>query len=265
MIHSVVRGLVVLLLAATTLMSAVPSTTISGIDISDDTGSSDTDFITKTETQTITATLSADLVSGETLYGSVDDGTNWSDITSKASGTNISWDGATLSGSSAIKFKVTNTDGDGEIESQTYTLDTTADDATVALNSDTGSSPTDNITNDLRVNVSDLEKTSTWEYTLDGGTNWSNGNGNSFNLGANNTYADGDVKIRTTDIAGNLSSEVSLGAVTTDTTVPTAPTVALAEDTGKKNDDNITNNDALTITDNESGATIQYTLNNGST
>jgi CheY-specific phosphatase CheX len=107
-----------------------PTTTIGSIDISADTGSSATDFITQTASQTITGTLSQALVAGEILYGSVDGGSNWTNITAKATSTSpylaISWNGATLSGTSTIKMKVTDAAGnDGTVAEQAYTLDTT--------------------------------------------------------------------------------------------------------------------------------------------
>lgn len=103
------------------------TTTISAIDISADTGTSDSDFITKTASQTITATLSAELIAGDIVYGSVDNGSTWTNITDKVSGTAISWDGATLSGESAIVLKVSDAAGnDGATDTQAYTLDTTA-------------------------------------------------------------------------------------------------------------------------------------------
>jgi len=59
--------------------AVAPTTTISGIDIADDTGSSNSDFITNDASQVITATLSAALATGETLQISVNAGTTWSD------------------------------------------------------------------------------------------------------------------------------------------------------------------------------------------
>ncbi|SMB27240.1 protein of unknown function [Sterolibacterium denitrificans] len=112
---------------AYTLDHTAPATTISGIDISADTGASDSDFITKTAAQTITATLSAGLIAGEELYGSVNNGTTWVNITGKVSGTSVTWDGATLAGSSSIKFEVRDAAGNaGTAASQSYILDTTA-------------------------------------------------------------------------------------------------------------------------------------------
>ncbi|MEF1227580.1 Ig-like domain-containing protein, partial [Vibrio fortis] len=110
-----------------TVDNTAPITTISNIDISADTGTSNSDFLTKTASQTIVATLSTTLAGEEILYGSVDGGSRWTDITAKVSGTAVSWDGATLSGSSSIKIKVTDAAGnDGTIATQAYELETSA-------------------------------------------------------------------------------------------------------------------------------------------
>ena len=110
----------------TSIDTSPPTQTISDIDISDDSGVSETDFLTKESDQTITATLSADLESGDTLHGSVDSGANWEDITNTSvSDTSINW--ATTLTSGEIQFKVVDAAGnDGEIAEQTYTLDEAA-------------------------------------------------------------------------------------------------------------------------------------------
>ncbi len=106
------------------------------------------DFLTKTASQTITGILSTSLVTGEILYGSVDAGVSYTDVTSKVSGAAITWDGATLSGTSSIKFKVTDAVGnDGSVATQAYELDTdapTLDSSTPADNA-TGIAIGDNI------------------------------------------------------------------------------------------------------------------------
>ncbi|MFA6177638.1 MAG: immunoglobulin-like domain-containing protein, partial [Candidatus Paceibacterota bacterium] len=104
--------------------TTAPTQTVSAVDISADTGTSASDFNTATASQTITGTLSGTLAAGETLYGSVNDGGAWTDITSMVSGTAISWTGATLSSSSNIIFKVTDLAGNdsvGGLGSITYT------------------------------------------------------------------------------------------------------------------------------------------------
>ena len=86
--------------------TVAPTLTVSGVDISDDNGTSATDFITDAANQTITGTLSSALASGDILYGSVDNGSNWTDITNMVNSTGINWTGATISASSSIVFKV---------------------------------------------------------------------------------------------------------------------------------------------------------------
>jgi hypothetical protein len=108
--------------------TTAPTQTVSGVDISADTGIDATDFNTSTAAQTITGTLSAALEAGDTLYGTVDNGGSWTDITAKVSGTGISWDGATLAGSDTIGFRVTDQAGNNGATTgvQDYVLDTTA-------------------------------------------------------------------------------------------------------------------------------------------
>ena len=123
------------------LDTTAPTQTISAIDISADTGSSASDFLTATASQTITGTLSANLGAGESLWGSVDGGANYSDVSSSVTGTAISWAGATLSGSSSIRFQVRDSAGaSGTTATQSYVLDTTAPTPTVATASVTTAS-----------------------------------------------------------------------------------------------------------------------------
>ena len=122
-----------------------PTQTVSGVDIDPDTGTSNSDFITKTAAQTITGTLSANIASTDTLYGSVNNGSTWDNISSKVSGTGITWNGATLSGSSNILFKITDAVGnDGSnTGSQAYVLDTTAPTLTITMTNTGGQDPYD--------------------------------------------------------------------------------------------------------------------------
>ena len=116
----------VILPAGTSIDTSPPNQTISEIDINDDSGASTTDFLTKESDQTITATLSAGLETGDTLHGSVNSGANWEDITASVSDTTITWNSVTLS-SGAIQFKVVDAAGnDGAVAEQVYTLDQTA-------------------------------------------------------------------------------------------------------------------------------------------
>lgn len=109
------------------------SITFSAIHLLSDTGASHSDFITTTQVQTVGATLSAGLDAGDTLWGSLDGGTSWTDISSKASGSTLAWSGAALlSGSHGIALKVSDGLGvDGAIASQAYTLDLSAPGVTI--------------------------------------------------------------------------------------------------------------------------------------
>jgi len=148
-------------------------------------------------------------------------------------------------------------------------VDTTADTITLSLAEDTANpndpaTQSDAITSDTTVIIDGLENTSTFEYSLDGGANWITGTGSSFELAENTTYADGDVLVRTTDIAGNVSTPVSVGAVTTDNTADTV-TLSLAEDTGRDDNDGITQDTTVNVTGLESSSTWQYSTDYGNT
>ncbi|MDD2729786.1 DUF4347 domain-containing protein, partial [Malikia sp.] len=117
---------------ATTNSSAVnfdktaPIITLSGIAFGADTGTSASDFITHTAAQTISATLSGTPAGTDKVFGSLDNGATWVDVTSLVSGTALSWTGVTLTGSSTLKLKVTDAAGnDGTVASQAYALDST--------------------------------------------------------------------------------------------------------------------------------------------
>ena len=110
-----------------------PTLTISNVDISNDSGASANDFLTNVAVQTISGALSGALATGDILSGSINNGSNWIDITAKASGLGINWDGAILSGTSSIVFKITDAAGNDSSVSgtQAYVLDTVAPTAPV--------------------------------------------------------------------------------------------------------------------------------------
>jgi large repetitive protein len=70
--------------------TAAPSVTVNITQISEDTGVSNADFITKDNNGlTVSATLSTALLTGEKLFYSRDNGVTWTDITSSVSGTTL--------------------------------------------------------------------------------------------------------------------------------------------------------------------------------
>ena len=109
-----------------------------------------------------------------------------------------------------------------------FLLDTTAPSAlTLALTTDSGSDAADGISNVGTITVSGIEAGASWQYSTDGGTNWtagtvpSGGTTSTFTLAAG-TYATGTVKVRQTDTAGNTSTVASsTSAITMDATAPT--------------------------------------------
>ncbi|MCX6074255.1 MAG: Ig-like domain-containing protein, partial [Campylobacterales bacterium] len=110
-----------------TASNVAPTTTITTQAFSSDTGTSSTDFITKIAAQTISGTLSANLVSGEIVQVSLDNGSTWTSATTSVGANTWSLSGQTLTSSNTLKVKVSDTVGnDGSIASQGYVLDTTA-------------------------------------------------------------------------------------------------------------------------------------------
>ena len=217
---------------AYTLDTVAPAITFSALAFSADTGTSGTDFLTNTTAQTIGATLSGAPAGTDIVYGSLDNGATWTNITSKVSGTTLSWDGVTLSASSTLMLKVTDAAGnDGTVASQTYTLDATAPAAPSTPNldaaSDTGSSNADDLTNDTTptftgtaesgatVTLYDTNgSTSLGSATADGSGNWTI-TSSALSAGTHTVTA------KATDAAGNTSVASSGLAVVIDTAAPT--------------------------------------------
>ncbi|MCU4121977.1 Ig-like domain-containing protein [Variovorax sp. N23] len=256
-----------------TLDTAAPTTSFSGIALSADTGTSSTDLITKTASQTITATLSGAPAGTDVVWGSVDGGSSWIDITSKVSGTTLSWNGATLgAGSNSIMLKVTDAAGnDSSLSFQNYTLDTTAPTksvATAAFSNDSGSSSTDFITSQAAQTVSgtlsaNLASGETVYVSLDNGATWSAAAAtvgtNAWSLAGRTLTASNTLRVKVSDTAGNDGAVLSQAYVY-DTTAPTTTFggLALSADTGASSSDFITRTAAQTIS-----ATLSGTLAGG--
>ena len=105
------------------------------------------------------------------------------------------------------------------------------------------------------------------QVSADGGTTWvdatpvgSNWTASGVTLSAGT----GALSVRTIDTANNTTAG-SGHSFTLDTVAPTAPGVALTSDTGSSGSDHITNNPALTLTNIESGAKVEYSLDGGTT
>ncbi|KAB8044824.1 DUF4347 domain-containing protein [Janthinobacterium rivuli] len=244
------------------LDTTAPGTSFTGIALSADTGISNTDFITRTASQTISATLSSAPGAGDVVWGSTDGGNSWTNISNKVSGTALSWNGATLgAGSNAIMLKVTDAAGnDSSLSFQNYTLDITAPTtsvATASFSADTGTSSTDFITKTaaqtisgtLSANLASGEKV---YVSLDNGSTWTAATAtvgqNTWSLSGNTLSTSNTLKVKVSDAAGNDGTVLSQ-AYTFDTSAPTITFsgLALSADTGASNTDFITGTAAQTI------------------
>ncbi|WP_256253574.1 beta strand repeat-containing protein [Burkholderia ubonensis] len=203
-----------------------------------DTGSSATDNITSDCTLSV-----GGIAHGATVQYSTDNGAHWNTSFSAVEGTNT------------VLVRQIDVAGNASAASSCcFTLDTTAAAAPgVALAVDSGSSAVDHVTNVGTLNVTGVQSGATVQYSVDNGAHWST----SFNAveGVNN------VQVRQTDVAGNTSSATSF-SFTLDTSAA-APGVALTTDSGSSAVDHITNVGTLNVAGVESGATVQYSVDNG--
>ena len=155
----------------------------------------------------------------------------------------------------------------------TYTLDSVAPAApSFALATDSGSSNSDGVTNVGTVNVSGVETNASWAYTTNGNAGtplWTTGSGISFTLAAG-TYAIGAVRVRQTDLAGNVTVTPSqnAAAITVDAIAPGTPFISSVTDDvtpitgpltsgGRTNDTNLTVRVSTTASLAVAGDTIQ--------
>ncbi|WP_034294232.1 Ig-like domain-containing protein [Herbaspirillum sp. RV1423] len=254
------------------LDTTAPSVTFSNPALSNDTGSSSTDFITNNPAQTITATLSAAPAGSDVVYGSLDNGTTWTDITSKVSGTTLTWNGVTLTSSNTLLLKVQDAAGnDGTATSHAYTLDTTAPATSVAsaaFSNDSGTSASDFITSTAAQTVSgtlsaNLASGETVYVSLNNGATWTAATAavgaNTWTLAGVTLTGSDTLRVRVSDAAGNNGAAL-VQAYVLDTTAPSISfsNVALSADTGASSTDFITKTPAQTVT-----ATLSTTLAGG--
>jgi hypothetical protein len=183
---------------------------------------------------------------GATVGYSTDGGKTWAASFTPVEGVNA--------------VQVRQTDAAGNVSAATafsFTLDTHVAAPTVALLNDTGSSNSDKITSDGRLNVSGIETGATLGYSTDGGKTWS----------ASFTPVEGvnEVQVRQTDAAGNVSAATDFSfTLDTQVTQVAAPQVALLNDTGVAGD-KITSDGRLNVSGIETGATLGYSTDGGKT
>ena len=235
-------------LASVTLDTTSPSAP--SVSLANDSGENASDLLTNNGTVNVSGLESA--ASWE--YST--DGSTWT------AGCGSSF---TLSGDDEYHVQVRQTDSAGNVSdnaSLNFSLDATAPDApSLSLETDTGSSASDAISTEAAVQVSGIARGNTWEYSVDGGSNWQDGSGSgSGSVPEDGTY---NVQVRQTDSAGNVSAIASL-TLTRDTADPVAPSLSLSEDTGISASDALTNNGTVDVGALESGASWEYSLDGGS-
>ena len=252
--------------SGTTVNVSVPSTSsgssstipaVSSLRISDDTGASSSDLITKTASQTVSGTLSTSLLSGQTVKVSTDNGSTWTAATATTGSTTFSLSGATLSGSSTLMAKAVNTSlAEGTSLSKAYVLDTTSPTATLTTGTyanTANATVQSSETGTAYLVKSTISATNEASITGEAGYSW-----NSVAISAANTntslaltgLVDGSYKLYTVDAAGNLST-----ASTNTFTVNAAATslsntitqLLMSSDTGSSPTDKITKTTSQTI------------------
>lgn len=245
-------------------IDAAPITkTVTAIKISQDSGASTTDFVTNVVSQTITATISAALLADERLWGSVNGGASWINLTSAVNGKTVTWSGASLiDGSSTIRFYVDDMAGNsGPVGSQAYTLDRTAPTGTtvsgIAISSDTGIAG-DFVTatqkQTITATLSAALPTNTMLFgSLDGGTTWTNVSGKVTGsklewTNASLVVGTRSIVLKLIDASGNIGSTASQ-SYTLDMTKPAAAVkiASISVDNGTSGTDFITSVSNQTI------------------
>jgi len=222
-----------------------------------DTGSSSTDNNTSDTTPTVTGTAEANS-SVEVFVDGVSDGTTTADGEG-----NWSFDvGALVAGTYTITAKATDAAGNVSVASTglSVTVDTAAPSAPstadLAEASDTGTSSTDNLTNDTTATFTGTaEANSTVTVFVDGnsdGTTTADGSGNwSYTIQSALSAGLHTITSKATDAAGNQSAASTGFDVTIDVAAPSAPSapdLTSGSDTGHTSNDNDTSDNTPTVT-----------------
>ncbi|WP_141677134.1 Ig-like domain-containing protein, partial [Aliivibrio fischeri] len=156
----------------------------------------------------------------------------------------------------ANSITVRETDAAGNVSGSNtldFVLDTQAPNApTITLDTDSGISNGDLLTNDGSFTVTPSEVDNTVEYQAADGS-WST-------TPPAVVEGDNSIVVRETDAAGNVSGSNTLDFVL-DTQAPNAPTITLDTDSGKLGDDFLTNDGSFTVTPSEVGNTVEYFVN----
>ncbi|HCU5245378.1 TPA: Ig-like domain-containing protein [Escherichia coli] len=264
------------------------SKTIAIAGISDDTGLSSSDFVTRDTTLTVRGTLGAALAADERAQISLDGGVTWTTLT--VIGTSWSYaDGRTLTdGTWNYTVRVVDLAGNvGQTATQNVVVDTTSPEAAksitiTGISDDTGASSSDFITSDTSLTVrgvlgAALGANEFAQISTDNGATWVN-----VTLaadGLNWSYVDGRMltngtttwQVRVVDLAGNVGATSSQSAQIDTVNPAQVLTIAsISTDTGSSATDFITSDTTLTLTGSlgaglASGEVAQISLDGGAT
>ena len=194
-----------------------PTLNLTSLTISNDTGIN-TDFITTISNQTISLTLDNPLEDGDAIFGSIDGGLNWINLTNYLVGQNLSWSNVELNGSGYIEFKIQDGAGnESNLISQQFIVDNsvpTINISNIDISNDTAN-PDDFLTNTANQSVSGmlsdpLTSGDSLLGSLDGGFTWiditSYVSGTSFLWPDIQLLDSGFIKLKVLNEAGNEGS-----------------------------------------------------------
>ncbi|EHA2033631.1 Ig-like domain-containing protein [Escherichia coli] len=270
----------------TTAPLASKNITIAGI--SDDTGLSSSDFVTRDTTLTVRGTLGAALAADERAQISLDGGVTWTTLT--VIGTSWSYaDGRTLTdGTWNYTVRVVDLAGNvGQTATQNVVVDTTSPEAAksitiTGISDDTGASSSDFITNDTTLTVrgvlgAALGANEFAQISTDNGATWVNvtvaADGLNWSYVDGRTLTNGTTtwQVRVVDLAGNVGATGSQSAQIDTVNPAQVLTIAsISTDTGSSATDFITSDTSLTLTGSlgaglASGEVAQISLDGGAT
>ncbi|EHA1125964.1 hypothetical protein FG475_12595, partial [Vibrio navarrensis] len=242
------------------------------LDAASDTGASNTDNITNDTTPTFSGT--AESGSTVTLYSDQVGGgaTSIGSATATDGNWQITTDTLAAGVTHAITAKATDSANNVSSSSSalSVTIDTTAPSAPstpdLAASSDTGTSNTDNLTNDTTptfIGTGTTGDTVTLVSNVDGTIGSAVVSGGVWSITASSALTGGDhtITARATDTAGNTADSASL-AITLDTSVPTPTITTPIEGDGKVNA--AEDNDVLIAgTGAEAGNSVTVTIHDG--
>ena len=128
---------------------------------------------------------------------------------------------SSIPGTYTYTYTVSDAAGNVVVLIRSVTFSTPPDAPSATLNSDTGDSDSDRLTNDAQLNVAGVGADATWEYSTDEGANWQDGSDTKFTV-PEGVYDDDEVRVRLT-LDGITSAFAGVPGFTLDVTAPAVP------------------------------------------